>query len=48
MSEETKRNTPGDADPAKKSPGKLFLLWFGIPFVILLALGYLMSVSDSW
>jgi hypothetical protein len=48
MSEDTKKNTPGDADPAQKGLGKFFLIWFGIPFVILLALGYLMSVSDSW
>jgi hypothetical protein len=48
MSDVKQEKTPGRADPAEKGLGKFFFLWFGIPFIILLALGYLMSVSDSW
>jgi hypothetical protein len=48
MSEEIRSNTTSDAEPPKKGLGKFFFLWFGIPFIIILALGYLMSMSDSW
>jgi hypothetical protein len=40
---------PGATETTEKqSLNKFFFLWFGIPFIIIVALGYLMSVSDSW